>query len=41
MTASIDHHRQAFASNPEDTRAFEALEEGCFIGGEWEELADI
>jgi len=41
VTASIDHHRQAFASNPEDTRAFEALEEEFFIGGKWEELAAI
>jgi len=41
VTASIDRHHEAFSSNPEDTRAFEALEEEFFIGGKWEELAAL
>jgi len=41
VTASIDRHHEAFSSNPEDTRAFEALEEEFFIGGKWEELTAL
>ncbi len=39
MTTGLDEQQQIFASNPEDRRAFEALEEHFFLEGDWNSLA--
>ncbi|MFK7898312.1 MAG: tetratricopeptide repeat protein [Myxococcota bacterium] len=40
MTTGLDAQQQIFASNPDDRRAFEALEEHFFLEGDWNALAE-
>lgn len=37
----MDRHRQALAANPDDVRAFDALQEHYFLEGSWEELVSL
>ena len=41
MTKGLDAQQQIFASNPDDRRAFEALEEHFFLEGDWPALARV
>ena len=41
MTTGLDAQQQTFASNPDDRRAFETLEEHYFLEGDWNSLAQI
>ncbi|MEZ4281354.1 MAG: tetratricopeptide repeat protein [Myxococcota bacterium] len=41
MAKGLDAQQQIFASNPDDRRAFEALEEHFFLEGDWAALARI
>ncbi len=41
MSTGLDAQQKIFASNPEDRRAFEALEEHYFLEGDWEALAEL
>jgi hypothetical protein len=37
----LDAQQKIFAANPDDRRAFEALEEHFFLEADWEALADL
>jgi len=41
LATGLDAQHKIFASNPDDRRAFEALEEHFFLDGDWESLADL
>lgn len=41
MATGLDEQHQIFASNPDDRRAFEALEEHFFLEGDWESLSSL
>ena len=41
MATGLDAQQQIFKSNPDDRRAFEALEEHYFLEGDWEALARV
>ncbi len=41
MSTLLDRHRQALAQDPEDRRAFEALQEHLFLEGSWDEFVTI
>ena len=41
MARGLDAQQQIFASNPDDRRAFEALEEHFFLEGDWPALARV
>ncbi len=41
MTAILDQHRETLASDPENTKAFEALQEHLFLDGQWDELVSL
>ena len=41
MANGLDAQQMIFASNPDDRRAFEALEEHFFLDGDWEALVDL
>lgn len=41
MATGLDAQQTIFASNPDDRRAFEALEEHFFLEGDWESLASV
>lgn len=41
LAKGLDAQQQIFASNPDDRRAFEALEEHFFLEGDWEALARV
>jgi len=41
VSTLLDRHRQALAENPEDRRAFEALQEHFFLEGAWDEFVSI
>ena len=41
MAKGLDAQQQIFASNPDDRRAFEALEEHFFLEGDWDALARV
>ena len=41
MATGLDAQQKIFAANPDDRRAFEALEEHFFVEGDWESLADL
>ena len=41
MAKGLDAQQMIFASNPDDRRAFEALEEHFFLDGDWESLVDL
>ncbi len=41
MAKGLDAQQMIFAGNPEDRRAFEALEEHFFLDGDWESLVDL
>ncbi len=41
MAKGLDTQRNSFASNPDDRRAFEALEEQFFLDGDWESLVGL
>jgi len=41
LANGLDAQQDIFASNPDDRRAFEALEEHFFFDGDWEALADL
>ena len=41
MSSNLDCHVEALAANPNDTHAFEALEEGYFLEGAWPQLVDL
>lgn len=41
MSSNVDHHRQALAADPDDRRAFEALQEHHFLEGEWPDLIEL
>jgi tetratricopeptide (TPR) repeat protein len=41
LANGLDAQQMIFASNPDDRRAFEALEEHFFLDGDWEALVDL
>jgi tetratricopeptide (TPR) repeat protein len=41
LAKGLDAQQMIFASNPDDRRAFEALEEHFFLDGDWESLVDL
>jgi tetratricopeptide (TPR) repeat protein len=41
FAVSFDRQLQDFVANPDNTNAFEALEEQLFIGGQWDELVEV
>jgi len=41
LDADHDPQRDAFCQDPDDTRAFEALEERFFLAADWEALVDL
>jgi tetratricopeptide (TPR) repeat protein len=41
VSSTTDRHREALAANPDDVRAFEALQEHYFLEGAWEELVAL
>lgn len=41
MATGLDAQHKIFASNPDDRRAFEALEEHFFLSGEWDALVQL
>ncbi len=41
MAQGLDAQQRIFASNPDDRRAFEALEEFFFLNGDWESLVPV
>jgi hypothetical protein len=41
LATGLDAQQQIFAGNPDDRRAFEALEEHYFLEGDWEALAAL
>jgi tetratricopeptide (TPR) repeat protein len=41
LATGLDAQHKIFASNPDDRRAFEALEEHFFLDGDWESLVDL
>jgi tetratricopeptide (TPR) repeat protein len=41
LTTGLDTPHRIFIDNPDDRRAFEALEEHFFLEGEWEPLVDL
>lgn len=41
MATGLDAQQTIFASNPDDRRAFEALEEHFFLDGDWAALAEL
>ena len=41
MANGLDAQQDIFASNPDDRRAFEALEEHYFLDGDWDSLTDL
>jgi len=41
VSVILEQHKKALSADPEDERAFEALEEHYFISGSWNELAAL
>ena len=41
MATGLDKLQQTFASNPDDRRSFESLEEHYFLEGDWESLVGL
>ena len=41
MNGSLEKQRKAFKADPENTRAFETLEEHYFLEGEWRQLVGL
>jgi tetratricopeptide (TPR) repeat protein len=41
LTEEVDRQRESFDRDPNDTRAFDGLEEHYFLGGHWDELVDL
>ena len=41
MSTGLDAQQKIFASNPDDRRAFEALEEHFFLEGAWDALVAL
>jgi tetratricopeptide (TPR) repeat protein len=41
VSTIVEQHQAALASDPENTRAFEALQEHLFLEGEWESLVSV
>ena len=41
MGSSLDRYREQFRADPDEKRAFEALEEGYFLSGSWSELIEL
>jgi tetratricopeptide (TPR) repeat protein len=41
LASKLDRHIAALAANPGDVRAFTALEEAYFLGGQWDALAAL
>ena len=41
MNANLERHQAALAKDPDDGRAFDALEEHYFMSGDWERLIPL
>ena len=41
VSTLLDRHRQSLAADPEDRRAFEALQEHLFLEGDWDEFVSV
>lgn len=41
MSSILERHRERFANDPSDPRAFEALEEAAYVAGDWDDLAEL